>query len=142
MADQDERVAEFLDRVTPARRQRDARTMLTLMGRVTGQPARLVGTIIGFGTYHYRYASGREGEGPGAAFAPRKSALTIYLTDGVGAHADLIERLGAHAEGVSCLYVKDLEQVDLKVLEQIVARSYSTLTSGTYTLRAREGGRS
>ncbi|HEY1280857.1 MAG TPA: hypothetical protein VGF22_14365 [Acidimicrobiales bacterium] len=134
-------VAAFLDGVTPAKRQRDARTMLDVMARVTGQPAHLWGTIVGFGTYHYRYASGREGDAPAAAFAPRKAALVVYLSDGVGAHADLLARLGPHTMGVSCVYLKDLAQNDLPILEQIVARSYATLTAGTYGSRARDSGR-
>jgi hypothetical protein len=140
MAQPGEDIAEFLERVVPAKRCRDAETMIGLMSRVTGRPARLSGTIIGFGTYHYRYASGREGDGPAAAFAPRKAALTVYLADGIGAHTALLDVLGPHTTGVGCLYLKDLTQVDLDVLEEIVARSYAALTSATYTLRAREGG--
>jgi hypothetical protein len=116
--------------------------MLELMTRVTGQPAVVYGTGVGFGSYDYRYPSGREGTAPAAGFAPRKSALVVYVVDGVGAHADLLERLGPHSTGVGCIYIKDLMLVDLSVLEQIVASSYATLTAGTYKLRAREGGRS
>jgi hypothetical protein len=131
-------VATFLDGITPARRQRDARTMVDVMGRVTGRPAHLWGRIVGFGAYHYRYASGREGDAPAAGFAPRKAALVVYLSDGVGAHADLLARLGPHTTGVSCVYLKDLGQNNLPILEQIVARSYATLTAGTYEGRARD----
>ena len=131
----------FLDSVTPAKRQRDARTMLALMERVTGQPPVLWGTAVGFGNYHYRYDSGREGDAAAAAFAPRKAAMVVYLMDGIGSHEDDLSRLGPHTHGVGCLYLKDLEQVDLDVLERIVARSWQTLTAGTYTKRAREGGR-
>lgn len=98
------------------------------------------GTIIGFGEYHYRYESGPEGDAPAAGFSPRKGATTVYLPDGVGAHADLLEQLGPHTRGVGCLYMKDLETVDIKVLESIVTRSYAAVTAETYTLRAREGG--
>lgn len=132
---------KFLANVTPAKRQRDARTMLALMERVTGEPPTLSRTIVGFGSYHYRYESGREGDVAAAGFAPRKTATVVYLMDGVGAHADDLDRLGPHTTGVSCLYIKDLEQVDLAVLERIVARSWRTLTRGTHTARAREGGR-
>jgi hypothetical protein len=135
----DDDVRRFVDAVTPERRRRDAETLLDLMHRVTGQPARLQGTAIGFGQYHYRYESGREGEAAGAAFAPRKGAKLVYLMDGVGSHAADLERLGPHTTGVGCLYIKDLAAVDLEVLESIVARSYRTLTSGTYGRRAREG---
>ena len=132
-------VRRFVDAVTPERRRRDAETLLELMRRVTGQPARLHGTAIGFGHYHYRYESGREGDAAAAAFAPRKAATSVYLMDGVGAHESDLERLGPHTTGVGCLYIKDLATIDLEVLEGIVARSYRTLTSGTYGLRAREG---
>lgn len=81
--------------------------------------------------YHYRYASGREGDAPAAGFAARKAASTVYVLDGVGAHADLLETLGPHSTGVGCIYIKDLQKVDLEVLEAIVTRSYATLTSGT-----------
>ena len=131
-------MAAFLARVTPEKRRRDAGTMVDLMAGVTGQPARLHGSIVGFGTYHYRYDSGREGDGPAASFAPRKAAMSIYLSDGVGAHADQLARLGPHTAGVACVYVKDLTQNDVEVLAQIVARSYATLTAGTFGSRARE----
>lgn len=137
----DAAVREFLDRVEHPVRRRDADTMLGLMTRVTGQPAKMWGTsIVGFGSYHYRYASGREGDAPAAGFSPRKPATTIYLADGVGAHAALIERLGPHTTGVGCLYLKNLDDVDLAALEAIVAASYRTLTSGTFGQRARDGG--
>lgn len=95
-------------------------------------------SIVGFGSYHYRYASGREGDAPAASFSPRKAALSVYLTDGVGAYAELLSRLGDHSVGVGCLYIKDLERVDLGVLERIVAESYDTLSAGTYRHRAAE----
>lgn len=137
----DAAVRAFLDGVTDTVRRRDADTLLDLMTRVTGQPARMWGrSIIGFGSYHYRYDSGREGDAPAAGFSPRKPASTIYLADGVGAHAPLFEQLGPHTTGVGCLYVKDLATVDLGVLEAIVSESYANLTDGDYGLRAREGG--
>ena len=106
-------LARFLAAVTPAKRRRDAHTMLALMERVTGVEPVLWGTAIGFGSYHYRYESGREGDAAAAAFAPRKAATVVYLMDGVGAHEHELGRLGPHTTGVGCLYLKDLEQVDL-----------------------------
>lgn len=97
-------------------------------------------TVVGFGSYHYRYDSGREGDAPAAGFAARKAASAIYLADGVGAHADLLAKLGPHSTGVGCLYLKDLEQIDLGTLEAILRSSYSALTSGTYPHRARDNG--
>ena len=98
-------------------------------------------SIVGYGTYHYRYPSGREGDAPAAGFSPRKAATTVYLSDGVGEHVALLERLGPHKLGVGCVYLKDLTEIDLEVLEEVIRQSYTTLTAGTYTKRAREGGR-
>lgn len=135
-----EDVQAYLAAVPSPRRRRDAVTLTEMMERVTGEEPRLWGSIVGFGEYHYRYQSGREGDVAAAAFAARKAASTIYLPDGVGAHTDLLEKLGPHTTGVGCLYIKDLEDVDLAVLEAIVARSYATLTSGTFGSRARDSG--
>lgn len=135
-------VQRFLDGVSHTKRRRDGGTLLEIMARVTGERPRMWGTIIGFGQYHYKYHSGREGDAPAAGFSPRKAATTVYLPDGVGAHADLLEGLGPHATGVGCLYIKDLDSVDLQVLESILVRSYAAVTADTYTLRAREGGHS
>ncbi|WP_420111107.1 DUF1801 domain-containing protein [Pseudactinotalea sp.] len=134
-------VAARIESVTPTLRKRDAETIVELMGRVSGlEPELWSGGIIGFGEYSYRYESGREGCAPALGFAPRKPASTIYLSDGVGAHSDALARLGPHTTGVGCLYLKNLDDVDLTVLEQILATSYATLTAGTYGQRAREGG--
>ncbi|MGW4478703.1 DUF1801 domain-containing protein [Rhodococcus triatomae] len=137
----DPAVRTFLEAVTHRVRRRDADTLLALMARVTGeQPAMWGPSIVGFGSYHYKYASGREGDAPAAGFSPRKAASVVYLNDGIDAHTDLVERLGEHTSGVGCLYLKDLEKIDLDVLEQLVARSHATLTAGTYGQRAGDGG--
>ena len=98
-------------------------------------------TVVGFGRYHYRYPSGREGDGPAASFAARRVATAIYVPDGVGAHRELLEKLGPHSTGIGCIYIKDLQQIDLGRLEEIISQSVSTLTSGTYTHRARDSSR-
>jgi hypothetical protein len=134
----DEDVQGYLDQITPDKRRRDAMALVELMERATGERPRLWGTMVGFGEYHYRYESGREGDGAAACFAPRKAASTIYLPDGVGAHEELLGKLGPHTTGVGCLYIKDLSQVDLEVLEKVVARSYATVTAGTFGNRARD----
>jgi hypothetical protein len=139
MGDPSEAVRTYLDGVTPEKRRRDAQKLLELMARVTGEPPQLWGSIIGFGHYHYKYPTGREGDAAAAGFAPRKAATTIDLTDGVGRYSEQLEQLGPHTTGVGCLYIKDLETFDLSVLETIVAESYRTVTDGTYALRAREG---
>ena len=140
MSVRDAAIQDLLDRIEPARRRRDAETMLELMERVTGEPPVVDRNAVGFGSYHYRYASGHSGTTAAAGFAPRRQALVVYVVDGIGAHAKLLAKLGPHTTGVGCIYIKDLELVDLEVLEQIVRNSYSTLTAGTYGLRAREGG--
>ncbi|GHH65150.1 DUF1801 domain-containing protein [Promicromonospora soli] len=135
----DDDPAAYLDAVTPAVRRRDAHTLRDLMERVTGEAPRMFGTsVIGFGEYHYEYASGHSGDAPAASFSPRKAASTVYLPDGIGAHEDLLARLGPHTTGVGCLYLKDLETVDLAVLEEILRRSWATVTAGTFGQRARE----
>jgi hypothetical protein len=125
-------VPAFLAAVAHPVRRRDGERLLTLMTEVTGQTPHLWGpSIVGFGTYHYHYASGRQGDAPAAAFSPRARATTIYLMDGLEPHADALERLGRHSGGRGCLYLPDLAEVDLDVLTGIVRASYTTLTSGT-----------
>lgn len=121
-------VQAYLDGVTPDKRRRDAARVLELLARVTGQQPEISKGMVGFGRYHYTYESGREGDAPAAAFAARKAAMTIYLPDGTDRHLAQLERLGAHTTGVGCLYIKDLDAVDLSVLEAIVAESYRTVT--------------
>ena len=137
----DAAVRKFLDGISSPTRRRDAETMLELMSRATGQKPKVERTAVGYGQYHYKYASGREGDAAAAGFAAGKPATTVYVMDGVGAHTALLKKLGPHTTGVGCIYIKDLSKVDLAVLETIVARSYKTLTKGTYTNRARDGGK-
>ena len=129
-------VAEFVASVASETRRKDARTLIDLMRRVTGQPPLMWGpSIIGFGRYHYKYASGREGDMGAAGFSPRKTATTVYFADGFDDHADDLARLGPHTTSVSCLYIKRLDDVDLGVLEQMIRRSYATVTAETFGLR-------
>ena len=139
MDDPNPSVGTYLERITPEKRQRDAERLLELMTRVTGETPRLWGSVIGFGQYHYKYASGREGDAPAAGFAPRKSATVIYLADGIARHGKQLRELGPHTTGVGCLYIKDLDKIDISILESIVGESYGTVTADTYTFRAREG---
>ncbi|REJ03882.1 DUF1801 domain-containing protein [Microbacterium bovistercoris] len=115
-------VAAFLAGVTPAKRRRDAETLTALLQEVSGREPELWGTIVGFGSCHYRYPTGTEGDMPLLAFAPRKTASTIYL-ESTAEYADALSRLGAHTTGVGCLYIKDLEEVDLDVLRGILTVS-------------------
>ena len=117
-------VAAFLGGVENDRRRQDAETLLELLGRMTGEPPVMWGpSIVGFGRYHYKYESGREGDFFLTGFSPRKSALTVYIMPGFSAYDDLMGRLGKYKTGRSCLYINKLADVDLDVLEQLVAAS-------------------
>ncbi|HWT23447.1 MAG TPA: DUF1801 domain-containing protein [Solirubrobacteraceae bacterium] len=118
-------VDAFLDAVEDPRKREDSRALCRLMAEETGERATLWGSsIVGFGSYHYRYASGREGDWPAVAFSPRKQNLTLYLMDGFSGYGELLERLGRHSTGKSCLYLKRLADVDEGVLREMVRRSY------------------
>ncbi|MCO5207271.1 MAG: DUF1801 domain-containing protein, partial [Anaerolineae bacterium] len=91
---------------------------------VTGEPGALWGTsIVGFGTYHYKYASGREGDWFVTGFSPRKQNMTLYIMPGFEQYNDLLSKLGKHKTGKSCLYINKLDDVDLDVLRELVAQS-------------------
>ncbi|WES63269.1 DUF1801 domain-containing protein [Microbacter sp. GSS18] len=122
-------VAGFVAGVAPAKRQRDAETLIAMMRDISGREPELWGTIIGFGACHYRYRTGHEGDMPLIAFAPRKTASTIYL-DSIAAHEEELARLGPHSSGVGCLYIKDLEKVDEAVLRDIVEGAYAYAAGG------------
>lgn len=120
----DASVAAFLDAVADPRRREDARAVLALMKRITGEEPKMWGpSIVGFGSYTYTYASGQTGDWPIAGFSPRKQALTLYLMPGFEKDADLMKRLGKHKTGKSCLYLNRLADVDAGVLEELVRRS-------------------
>lgn len=123
-------VAALIARSAPAVRRRDAETLTALLQQLTGREPQTWGTIIGFGSCHYRYPTGTEGDSPLLGFAPRKTATTIYLLDGVDAHGEDLARLGPHTTGVGCLYLADLERVDLDVLRRILERSLAWVEAG------------
>jgi len=123
-------VAGLIARSSPAIRRRDAETLTALMQEITGREPATWGTIIGFGSCHYRYPTGTEGDSGLLGFAPRKAATTIYLFDGVAAHTEALAALGPHTTGAGCLYIKDLEQIDQAVLRGILEASYATTTAG------------
>lgn len=117
-------VDAFIDAVENDRRREDSRALLDLMRDVTGEEPVMWGpSIVGFGQYHYRYESGREGDWFLAGFSPRKSNLVVYVMSGFPRHAELMEKLGKHRTGSSCLYVNKLDDVDLDVLRELVRRS-------------------
>ncbi len=114
----------FIEGVENERRRQDARTLMSLFERATGYPAQMWGeAIIGFGRYHYRYASGREGDHLITGFSPRKSAMAVYVMPGFDKYQAELSRLGKHRHSVSCLYINRLDDIDMEVLEAIVADS-------------------
>ena len=117
-------VAAFLNSVENDRKRSDSFTLLELMQEVTGAEAAMWGSsIVGFGSYHYTYASGREGDWFVAGFAPRKQNLTLYIMAGFDGYETLLARLGKHKTGKSCLYINKLADVDMAVLRELVQRS-------------------
>ena len=121
-------VEGFLAAVENDRRREDSFTVLELMKRITGEKPKMWGTsIVGFGSYHYRYASGREGDWPRIGFSPRKQSLTIYVMPGFSTYDELLSRLGKHRTGKSCLYVNKLADVDMDVLAQLIRSSLDTM---------------
>jgi len=116
-------VKAYLGAISDEVRRQDCATLVAMMERVTGKPPVMWGSIVGFDSYHYKYDSGREGDAPLAGFAARKGDISIYLSCEVPAEDSLRERLGRHKMGKACLYVRRLEDVDLGVLEQLVAQA-------------------
>lgn len=117
-------VLEFINQLEDERKRQDSLAVLELMREVTGEEATMWGSsIIGFGTYRYRYESGREGDTVVTGFSPRKQNLTLYITDGFDQYDALLGKLGKHTTGKSCLYIKRLADVDQQVLRELVQQS-------------------
>ncbi|HZM41945.1 MAG TPA: DUF1801 domain-containing protein [Acidimicrobiales bacterium] len=117
----DASVAAFVAGIPDQRQRADSERLIALMSEVTGEPATMWGpSIIGFGSYHYRYASGREGDAPLVGFSPRKTALTLYASADEEVRADLLARLGPHKVGKGCVYVKRLSDVDEQALADLI----------------------
>ena len=114
----------FLDACADEERRADAKALAKLMQKVTGDEPTMWGpSIVGFGSYHYTYESGREGDMPIVAFSPRKAANVLYGAIGFGGAEALLARLGKHTTGKACLYIKKLADVDMKVLETLVRKA-------------------
>ena len=123
-------VDDYIASLEDAQTIEDTRVLIEMMQRITGHAPRLwnVGTI-GVDTYHYKYNSGREGDGQAISFYPRKGKITVYLMDGTVRYADLLAQLGKHTSSRVCIYIKRLSDIQLPVLEQIVQQSYAYVKS-------------
>lgn len=124
-------VDTFLNTVPDETRRRDSRKVCQIMQEVTGQkPAMWGPSIIGFGSYHYKYESGREGDFLKIGFSPRKNNLSIYFMDGVETYKTELQKLGKHKTAKSCLYINKLDDVDVSVLKEMVKKSYANKAMG------------
>ena len=117
-------VKEFLAAIPDETVRKDCQTLFDIMSSITGDPGDMWGTsIVGFGEYHYRYASGRENDWFRMGFSPRRANLTIYIMSGYDDKRALLDKLGPHSLGKSCLYIKRLRDVDLGVLREMLERA-------------------
>ncbi|WP_434994813.1 DUF1801 domain-containing protein [Arthrobacter sp. Ld5] len=124
----------FIATVTHPTRRADALVLLELMGRVTGErPVMWGSSMIGFGRYHYRYASGHEGDALSVGFSPRSTAQALYGLLAAPGAEDLLPSLGRHRRGAGCLYITTLAAVDLTVLEDLVRRGHEFMTTENFT---------
>jgi hypothetical protein len=118
-------VEAFLAAVEPPERRADCQKVLAIMREITQQPPRMWGeAIVGFGDYHYKYATGREGDWFPVGFSPRKTSLTLYFNGGLEPHTERLARLGKHKTGRACLYINRLKDVDEGVLREIIQAAY------------------
>jgi hypothetical protein len=120
----DTKVEEFLKSISDERLQKESFLLLDLMKSITKSNPKIWGkNIVGFGSYHYKYESKREGDWFVAGFSPRKKNLTIYVMAGFVEYEDLLIKLGKHSIGKSCLYINSLEEIDLRVLKELIKKS-------------------
>jgi hypothetical protein len=124
----DDSVEAYLNGLDDSRKRQDCFVLLQIMREITGEePAMWGSSIVGFGSYKYRYNSGRRGEWFITGFAPRKRDLTVYIVPGFDAYQPLMKRLGKHKTGVSCLYLSKLEAVDLPTLRELISHSVADM---------------
>jgi hypothetical protein len=123
-------VDDFIAAIENPRRRADALTALAIYKELTGLPPVMWGpSIVGFGSHHFVYPSGREGNTPAASFSPRKANMTFYVDDKFEGAEALFSRLGKHKKSVACLYINKLDDIDLEVLREIIARQYATVSA-------------
>lgn len=123
-------VQKFIESVENVQRAEDARTISIMMEEITGEKAVMWGdSMIGFGSYHYKYPTGQEGDWILTGLSPRKANLTIYIMTGFEKFGPLLKKLGKHKISKSCLYITKLENVDLDVLGKLIAISYEEMRS-------------
>lgn len=128
----DKSVDEFLNGLPDEKKRQDSFRIKKMMEEITGEPAKMWGdSIIGFGSYHYKYTSGQEGDWMLTAFSPRKQNLTLYIMPGFEHYEHLMKKLGKYKTGKSCLYIKKLEDVDLEILKELIDLSVKQMRKDT-----------
>ncbi|GGJ54111.1 DUF1801 domain-containing protein [Virgibacillus salexigens] len=121
-------VIEFIEQVESPKKKEDAYRLLDIFTETTGYPAKMWGTsIIGFGSYHYQYASGHEGDAALVGFSPRKAKFSLYFATGDQEREDLLQKLGKHTSGKACVYINKLADIDIDVLKQLINQSVTFL---------------
>lgn len=124
----DNSVIEFIEGVADAKKKEDAYQLLDIFTEVTGFPAKMWGSsIIGFGSYHYKYASGHEGDAPLVGFSPRKAKISLYLAPDDPAREALLGSLGKHTQGKGCVYMNKVSDIDVDVLRELIRQSVEHL---------------
>lgn len=127
MKQNDNSVIEFIERVENEKKKADAYQLVEIFEEVTGFEAKMWGpSIIGFGSYHYKYASGREGEAPLVGFSPRKAKISLYLAYESEEREKLLEGFGKHTKSKACIYVKKLADIDINVLRVLIKHTVET----------------
>jgi hypothetical protein len=124
----DSSVIEFLEQVDSAKKREDAYKLLDIFTETTGYEAKMWGpSIIGFGSYHYKYQSGHEGDAPLVGFSPRKAKISLYFAPGETKREELLKQLGKHTTGKACVYINKVADIDVEVLKSLINESVSFL---------------
>ncbi|WLR42733.1 DUF1801 domain-containing protein [Bacillus carboniphilus] len=124
----DNNVTEFIDQIEKEKKREDAYQLLTIFEETTGLKAKMWGeSIIGFGSYHYKYKTGHEGDAPLVGFSPRKSNFSLYFATGDPNREELLKKLGKHKAGKACVYINKLEDIDIDVLKEFIHQSLEFL---------------
>ena len=128
----DASVKDFLNQIADKERREDCFAVAKIMEEITGEKPKMWGpSIVGFGSYHYKYASGREGDWLVTGFSPRKKDLTLYIMMGFARHGELMEKLGKHSAAKSCLYIKRLSDIHIPTLKKLIKESIKDLREYT-----------
>lgn len=128
MKETDKSVIEFIENVDSLNKREEAYKLLEIFGEATGYEAKMWGpSIIGFGSYHYKYATGHEGDAPLVGFSPRKAKISLYFATGDTEREVILERFGKHTSGKACVYINKVADIDVEVLKELIDRSITFL---------------